>query len=141
MSAFNRKRMSRDQPAIRADLTALIAGLRRGRLIVYRLIRVERALRRAIDSRGSQRAFVVGLVGGSLLAIVTVTPPFVPLLCLAGWPLAWAAIFLLQLVLALKRRRYLEALGTFTGMAFLLFFAVLSLRMTIHFARLMLQEW
>ncbi len=59
---------------------------------IARLERRVRPLLAAYESRWSGRLFAVGLVGGSLLALATGTPPWGPVVCLFAWPLTSAIL-------------------------------------------------
>ncbi len=125
---------------IRDELSALIRGLRRGRLIASRLKRLTRGLRNAVTSETSRRAFLACGLGGAALAIVTRTPPFLSVLCMIAWPLAFTVIFLLELVLGVKQRRIWDVIGSLFGLALIFFFPIIGVHALIRMVQMMLAQ-
>ncbi len=64
------------------------------------------------------------MVAGSLFALATGTPPWVPVVCLFAWPLASAILCVLYLWISALELRLWRTLGLGAGLALHLLFLV-----------------
>ncbi len=87
-----------------------------------RLRRWVRPVLAAYESRLSGRLFAAGMVAGSILALATATPPYVPLIWLIIWPLTSAVICGAYLWISVLELRLWRTLGLGAGLALHLLF-------------------
>lgn len=89
---------------------------------IVRLRSWGRPMLAAYESRLSGRLFAVGMVGGSVFALATGTPPWVPLICLIAWPLASAILCGIYLAISVLELRLWRTVGLGAGLALHLLF-------------------
>lgn len=89
---------------------------------IARLERWAAPLLAAYESRTSGRLFAIGMVAGSLHALVAGTPPWIPLICLILWPLASALLCIVYLVISAVEVRLLRTVGLGAGLVLHLLF-------------------
>ncbi len=113
---------------LRSSLAA-VGALRHGRLTASKLSKAGTALNRLADGRLSMTIFVALTLLGLIPALMTSAPPYVPMLVVGLWALAFAASFALLAAADLASRKFFSAAWLGAWSSFLGWLSFISLRL------------